>query len=73
MRFEQERLSKEVERLERLDQLERRFKLWGDDYEKKLDEFERFRSANPDWAVTSIKRTISGLEDLLKVFDGDAS
>lgn len=73
MRYQQERLSKDVERLERLDQLERRFKLWGDDYEKKLDEFERFRSANPDWAVTSIKSTISRLEDLLKVFDGDAS
>lgn len=73
MRYEQERLSKEVERLERLDQLERRFKLWGDDYEKKLDEFERFRSANPDWAVTSIKSTISRLEDLLKAFGGDAS
>lgn len=72
MRYQQERLSKDVERLERLDQLERRFKLWGSDYEKKLDEFERFRSANPDWAVTSIKSTISGLEDLLKAFGGDA-
>lgn len=72
MRYQQERLSKEVERLELLDQLERRFKLWGGDYEKKLDEFERFRSANPDWAVTSIKSTISRLEDLLKAFGGDA-
>ena len=72
MRYQQERLSKDVERLERLDQLERRFNLWGSDYEKKLDEFERFRSANPDWAITSIKSTISRLEDLLKAFGGDA-
>lgn len=72
MRYQQERLSRDVERLERLDQLERRFNLWGSDYEKKLDEFERFRSANPDWAVTSIKSTISRLEDLLKAFGGDA-
>ena len=72
MRYQQERLSKDVERLERLDQLERRFNLWGGDYEKKLDEFERFRSANPDWAVKSIKSTISRLEDLLKAFGGDA-
>lgn len=72
MRYQQERLSKDVERLERLDQLERRFNLWGSDYEKKLDEFERFRSANPDWAVRSIKSTISILEDLLKAFGGDA-
>lgn len=72
LRYQQERLSKDVERLERLDQLERRFNLWGGDYEKKLDEFERFRNANPDWAVTSIKSTISRLEDLLKAFGGDA-
>lgn len=72
MRYQQERLSRESERLERLDQLEMRFKLWGDDCEKKLDEFERFRSANPDWAVKSIKNTIGRLEDLLKVFGGDA-
>lgn len=72
MRYQQERLSRETERLERLDQLELRFKLWGDDCEKKLDEFERFRSANPDWAVKSIKSTISRLEDLLKAFGGDA-
>ena len=72
MRYQQERLSKEVGRLEQLDQLERRFNLWGGDYEKNLDEFERFRSANPDWAVRSIKNTISRLEDLLKVFGGDA-
>ena len=72
MRYQQERLSRESERLEQLDQLERRFNLWGRDYEKKLDEFERFRSANPDWAVTSIKSTISRLEDLLKAFGGDA-
>jgi len=36
-------------------------------------EFERFRSANPDWAVTSIKSTISRLEGLLKAFGGDAT
>lgn len=72
MRYQQERLSRETERLEQLDQLELRFKLWGDDCEKKLDEFERFRSANPDWAVKSIKNTISRLEDLLKAFGGDA-
>lgn len=73
MRYQQERLSREVERLERLDQLERRFNLWGDNCEEKLNEFERFRSANPDWAVTSIKSTISRLEGLLKVFAGDAT
>lgn len=73
MHYQQERLSREVERLERADQLERRFKLWGDDYEKRLDEFERFRKASPDWAVTSIKSTISRLEELLEAFGCDAT
>lgn len=72
MRYQQERLSRDVERLEQLDQLERRFNLWGDKKEEKLEEFERFRSANPDWVVKSIKNTISRLEDLLKAFGGDA-
>lgn len=72
MRYQQERLSRDVERLERLDQLEWRFNLWGDKKEEKLEEFERFRSANPDWAVKSIKSTIRKLEDLLKAFGGDA-
>ena len=72
MRYQQERLSRDVERLEQLDQLEWRFNLWGDKKEEKLEEFERFRSANPDWAVRDIKNTIGRLEDLLKVFGGDA-
>lgn len=71
MRYMQERLSKDAERLEEFDRLKMRFKLWGDNCEEKLDEFERFRIANPDWAVRSIKSSISALEGLLKAFGGD--
>ena len=72
MRYQQERLSRDVERLEQLDQLERRFNLWGDKKEEKLEEFERFRSANPDWVVRDIESTIKSLDRLLKTFKGDA-
>lgn len=72
MRYQQERLSRDVERLEQLDQLERRFNLWGDKKEEKLEEFERFRRANPDWVVRDIESTIKSLDRLLNAFKGDA-
>ena len=73
MRYQQERLARETDRLDRLDRLERRFDLWGhEDIDQKLDEFERFRKAQPDWVIRSMKSTIAQLNKTIEALGGDA-
>lgn len=70
--FEQERLTKNIDKLDRLDELERRFRLWGDNYDERLEAFERFQKADTTWMAQTIKRAVEQLTKLLGVLEGDA-
>lgn len=59
-----DRVAKEAAKLEAYDKLSSRFRIWGDNVDEIMDEFEAFRKLDTGWVKQSIKGTIKRLEDL---------
>ena len=59
-----DRLAKEAAKLEAYDKIAARLRIWGDNVDEILDEFEAFRKLDTDWVKGNIKGTINRLERL---------
>lgn len=65
-----DRVAKEAAKLEAYDKIACRLRLWGDNVDELLDEFEAFRKLDTDWVKTNIEGTIKRLERLHGVLSG---
>ena len=65
-----DRVAKEAAKLEAYDKLALRLRLWGDNVDEVMDEFEAFRKLDTDWVVASIAATIKKLEGLHGLLSG---
>ena len=66
--YQRDYVRKQYDRLKTLDEIERRFRLWGDDIDA-LDEFEAFRKFDPAFvkrAMESAKKAIIKVEEYFK-------
>lgn len=62
-----DRVKKEADSLKAYDELCHRFRLYGDDVDKVMDEFEAFRTLNLDFLHSSIQGTVKRLNELEKM------
>lgn len=67
-----DRVAKEAAKLEAYDRLSSRFRIWGDDVDKIMDEFEAFRKLDFNWMKANITNTIKRLEELVAMLEGKA-
>lgn len=65
-----DRVAKEAAKLEAYDKLALRLRLWGDNVDEVMDEFEAFRKLDTDWVVANIANTIKKLEGLHGLLSG---
>lgn len=65
-----DRVSKEAAKLEAYDKLSIRLRIYGDDIDKIVDEFEAFRKLDTDWVKKNIEGTVKKLEDLKAALEG---
>lgn len=68
----QDRLSREGDKLKAYDDLVQRFRLYGDDVNEAMDEFEAFRKLNIQWVRSDIKRMVVQLNKLEGLLGGEA-
>ena len=68
--YMQVRLEQEAEKLEKYDALQRRFRLWGDDADEKLDQFEAFRKLPLDYLIPRLEQTSTELKELAVKLQG---
>lgn len=59
-----DRVAKEAAKLEAYDKIAARLRIWGDNVDEILDEFEAFRKLDTNWVKGNIKSTINRLERL---------
>lgn len=64
-----ERVNRDAAKLEDYEKLRSRLHLWGEDYEKQIAEFERFRAANPEMLRHHMQRAVRSFEQMLQVFE----
>lgn len=64
------RVAQEAEKLKAYDELSMRFRLYGDDAAKAMDEFEAFRKLDVSWVQSSIETTINHLKRVEKALSG---
>ena len=62
-----DRVNRSADKLKAYDELCHRFRLYGDNIEEAMDEFEAFRKLNLDFVRSSIQGTIKRLGDLEKM------
>lgn len=63
-------VAKSADKLKQYDKLMCRFRIYGDDVDAIMDEFERFRKLEVDWVSRSIDTTIKKLQDLRSKLKG---
>lgn len=73
LRYMSDRIAKESAKLEAYDKLSNRFRIWGDNVDEILDEFEAFRKLDPNWVMQSIRSTIDRLDGLCAMLEGKES
>lgn len=59
-----DRVAKEAAKLEAYDKITARLRIWGDNVDAIMDEFEAFRKLDTEWVRNSIEGTIKKLETL---------
>ena len=59
-----DRVAKEASKLEAYDKIALRLRIWGDNVDEIMDEFEAFRKLDTDWVRKNIEGTIKKLEAL---------
>ena len=64
-----ERVSREAEKLRAYDELQRRFRIFGDDVEKAMDEFEAFRKMDLKWVCVNLKNSIEQLSKMKMILE----
>lgn len=67
--FEKERVQRNLDKLEKYEQLMMRFRIYGDDIDKIMDEFETFRRMDPIAALRIVDRTINQLDTMKQFFE----
>lgn len=65
-----DRVAKEAAKLEAYDRISIRLRLWGDNVDEIMDEFEAFRKLDTDWVKRNIEGTIKKLESLHSLLSG---
>lgn len=65
-----DKVAKSADKLKQYDKLMCRFRIYGDDVDAIMDEFERFRELEVDWVSRSIDTTIKELQDLRSKLKG---
>lgn len=65
-----DRVAKEVAKLEAYDKMSSRFRIYGDNVDEIMDEFEAFRKLDVNWTKASITNTIKRLEELVAMLEG---
>lgn len=67
-----DRVAREAAKLEAYDKIAARLRIWGDNVDEIMDEFEAFRKLDTDWVKSSIEGTIKKLEGLHDLLGGKA-
>ncbi len=65
-----DRVAKEAAKLEAYDKLSSRFRIWGDNVDEIMDEFEAFRKLDVGWVRSNISGTIKQLQKLEEQLGG---
>lgn len=65
------RVAEEADKLKAYDELSMRFRLYGDDAAKAMDEFEAFRKLDVHWVQSNIETTINHLKRVEKALHGE--
>ena len=63
-------VGRETEKIKKYDELNARLRLYGDNIDDIVDEFETFRKLNIDWLKTSLDNTANRLVKLRDLLDG---
>ena len=72
--YNQRRVEEQAKDLDEFYEIKRRFHMWGGEMEQRLDEFERFRTIEPEFLARSLDTTINRLTKFRDVLiGGDAS
>lgn len=68
-----DRVAKEAAKLEAYDKIAARLRIWGDNVDEIMDEFEAFRKLDTDWVKRNIESTITRLKTLNDMLCGKES